>query len=252
VSMFGHLLARYLDYIYQDTVQRRYAAQRACMEHNPAARLLDIGCQAGVNTLLLAQAAGTRHIVGLDYNARTLREAAQKGICALVGDANRPLPFADASFDAVTMTDVLEHLVDPRLAISEARRSLARNPSDPVLNYLLAEALLRKGAGPGDAAFEEARQSLRRSIEAAPQFAKARTALAKTELALGRPGEAISHLEVAVKADPTDQIALSTLVTALQRAGRPEQARALAVRLRTLIAEERDADLRRTRGQPVH
>ena len=137
-------------------------------------------------------------------------------------------------------------------AISEARRSLARNPSDPVLNYLLAEALLRKGAGPGDAAFEEARQSLRRSIEAAPQFAKARTALAKTELALGRPGEAISHLEVAVKADPTDQIALSTLVTALQRAGRPEQARALAVRLRTLIAEERDADLRRTRGQPVH
>ncbi len=124
MSMFGHLLERYLDYIYQDTVRRRYAAQRACMERNPAARLLDIGCQTGVNTLLLAQAADTRHIVGLDYNARTLREAAAKGICVLVGDANHPLPFADASFDAVTMMDVLEHLVDPRLAIGEARRVL--------------------------------------------------------------------------------------------------------------------------------
>lgn len=122
--MFGHLLERYFDHIYQDTVRRRYAAQRACMERNPAARLLDIGCQTGVNTLLLAQAAGTRHVVGLDYNARTLREAALRGICVLVGDANHPLPFADASFDAVTMMDVLEHLVDPRLAIGEARRVL--------------------------------------------------------------------------------------------------------------------------------
>lgn len=137
-------------------------------------------------------------------------------------------------------------------AIGEARRSLDRNPSDPVLNYLLAEALLRKGAAPGEEAFEEARRSLRRSIEAAPQFAKARTALAKTELQLGRPREAIEHLEIAVKADPTDQIALSTLVTALQRAGRPDQARTLAGRLRALMAEEREEDLRRARRRPVH
>lgn len=137
-------------------------------------------------------------------------------------------------------------------AIGEARRSLAGNPSDPVLNYLLAEALLRKGAEPGTEAFEEARRSLDRAIEAAPRFAKARTALAKTELLLGRPDAAIEHLEIAVKADPADQIALSTLVTALQRAGRPQQARAVAGRLRALMAEEREADLRRTGRRPVH
>ncbi len=136
-------------------------------------------------------------------------------------------------------------------AIAQARRSLARNPADPLLNYLLAEALLRKGAEPGTPAFEEARRSLGRSIEGAPEFAKARTALAKTELVLGRPREAIEHLEIAVKADPTDQIALSTLVTALQRAGRPEEARAAAGRLRALLAAEREADLRRSRRRPV-
>lgn len=137
-------------------------------------------------------------------------------------------------------------------ALAEARRSLDRNPFDPVLNYLFAEALLRKGAAPGEEAFEEARRSLRRSIEAAPRFAKARTALAKTELLLGRPQEALAHLEIAVQADPNDQIALSTLVTALQRAGRPEQARGVARRLRALMVEEREADLRRTRYRPVH
>lgn len=42
----------------------------------------------------------------------------------VVGDAHK-LPFADGEFKTVLCTEVLEHLKDPRLAISEMRRVLA-------------------------------------------------------------------------------------------------------------------------------
>ena len=94
------------------------------MERDPLARLLDIGCQTGINTLRLAGAAGARQVVGLEYNLRTVREAAKQGIWPLLGDANRGLPLADASVDVVTAMDVLEHLTDPRMLVREAHRVL--------------------------------------------------------------------------------------------------------------------------------
>lgn len=118
------LLTRYLDYIYQDTVRLRYAAQRACMEGNPEARLLDIGCQTGVNTLRLARVAGASRVVGMEYNLRTLREASRQGIWPVLADANRPLPLESGSVDVITAMDVLEHLTDPRMLIGEAHRVL--------------------------------------------------------------------------------------------------------------------------------
>lgn len=120
----NRFLARYLDHIYQDTVRRRYEAQQSCMEHNPDALLLDIGCQTGINTKRLARAVGTQQMLGLEYNARTLHLAAQHGIQAIIGDANRPIPLPDESVHVVTAMDVIEHLVDPRMLVQEAHRVL--------------------------------------------------------------------------------------------------------------------------------
>ena len=117
-------LVRYLDYIYRDTVQRRYAAQQACVERDPSAILLDVGCQAGINTLRLARQIGTQQIVGLDYNAGALLQAREREIRAIVGDANRPLPLPDESVHVVAAMDVIEHQVDPRMLVREAYRVL--------------------------------------------------------------------------------------------------------------------------------
>ena len=52
--------------------------------------------------------------------------APQAHLPALVlGDITKGTPFADREFDAVIMGEVLEHLVDDKLALLEARRILA-------------------------------------------------------------------------------------------------------------------------------
>ena len=81
-------------------------------------RVLDVGCGDG----WLAQALPEDvEYLGFDYPV-TLAKG-YRGRAAVLGSADR-LPFADASFDTVAMLDVLEHLAQPAMAVSEARRVL--------------------------------------------------------------------------------------------------------------------------------
>ena len=79
------------------------------------------GGQGGLTALLYPRA----HITNLDFNPDFARAAVNRTplMRFLGGDATR-LPFADSSFDAVTMFDVLEHIPDHALAAAEARRVL--------------------------------------------------------------------------------------------------------------------------------
>jgi len=115
---------RYLAWIYDDTVNQRYRAQIECLEPDPDAILLDIGCQTGRNTELLRARLGTSHAYGIDYNHRTLGDAAGHGFGVCVANADRPLPFTDNSFSVVTAMDILEHLTDPRMLVQEIFRVL--------------------------------------------------------------------------------------------------------------------------------
>jgi len=117
-------LITYLDYIYQDTVVRRYQAQQLCLEYDPQAMYMDIGCQTGINTHRLAHALGTSHVVGADYNFRTLKMYLDAGVMRLRLDANSPLPFKAESFTVISAIDVIEHLVDPHQFVREAYRLL--------------------------------------------------------------------------------------------------------------------------------
>ena len=84
-------------------------------------RVLDIGCRSG---------ALTRHfldgneVVGLDVDRAGLAKAEALGIEPVVADVGEPLPFADASFDAVVAGELLEHLPFPEALVAEARRVL--------------------------------------------------------------------------------------------------------------------------------
>ncbi len=89
----------------------------------PGARLLDVGCGGGLLANPLA-AAGWR-VKGLDLSLPSLEAARSRssGATFARGDA-LALDEDDASYDAVLLMDVLEHLEDPARAVAKAARVL--------------------------------------------------------------------------------------------------------------------------------
>ncbi len=92
---------------------------RDITRHFPAdAKLLDLGC---------GSAWLGRHFAnytGLDASAEAVAAAAEHGIAVIQGSVVDPLPFADATFDAVVAKDLLEHVPDPAQVVREIRRVL--------------------------------------------------------------------------------------------------------------------------------
>lgn len=90
--------------------------------------VLDVGCGDGTLTLALAR-AGAASVAGCDIDPRMITHAAaraarqQDAIHYTVADAAR-LPFADRSFDLVTVVTVLAFVPDAEGAVREMARVL--------------------------------------------------------------------------------------------------------------------------------
>jgi 2-polyprenyl-3-methyl-5-hydroxy-6-metoxy-1,4-benzoquinol methylase len=88
--------------------------------------LLDVACGAGGPALRIAAITGCS-VVGIDVHKQAVRTAsslaAQRGLAERVEfratDAIGPLPFSDASFDAITCIDAINHFPDRPHVIAE-------------------------------------------------------------------------------------------------------------------------------------
>jgi len=95
---------------------------------HPPLQLLDLGCGTGANLPFLCEYLGAdSRVTALDYSPLALNFARtatrELPVSLLRGDALK-LPFPDASFDIVSMLDVLEHLRDDSMAAQEIHRVL--------------------------------------------------------------------------------------------------------------------------------
>lgn len=96
------------------------------LEANPKAKLLDLGCNDGKWTIKLAQKAKTNNIYGLDIVNPRLKQAGKLGIETKQADLNQKLPYQSNSFDIVHANQVIEHLNNTDLFISEIYRILKK------------------------------------------------------------------------------------------------------------------------------
>lgn len=94
----------------------------------PASRVLDVATGTGFVALLLAELG--HQVTGVDASEAMLAHARAKAAdgrvaVTFVGGVTEKLPFADASFDAVTARHFIWTVLEPRRAFAEWRRVLA-------------------------------------------------------------------------------------------------------------------------------
>jgi SAM-dependent methyltransferase len=84
--------------------------------------VVELGCRFGA---LIEHFAEGNRVVGLDVDRRALEICRERlGVATHVANLNEPLPLANASFDVVVLSEVLEHLPYPQITLREIVRVL--------------------------------------------------------------------------------------------------------------------------------
>jgi ubiquinone/menaquinone biosynthesis C-methylase UbiE len=124
------------------------------------ASLLDVGCGEGVLTEQWAERIAPGRVVGIDLDDEKLRAEwagrRRPNLTFTAMEVER-LQFADAEFELVAATEVLEHVTDPERALAEMTRVAGRHllvsvPHEPLwraLNMARGAYLRQLGNTPG-------------------------------------------------------------------------------------------------------
>jgi SAM-dependent methyltransferase len=107
---------------YDATKAAFYHKRLEVLGHGSESAGLDVGCRGGVMIELI----DVIHWIGVDIDRNALSVARDSGIPCMEMDFTVDIGFRDESFDAVTMTEVLEHLPYPSINVREVHRILKK------------------------------------------------------------------------------------------------------------------------------
>jgi SAM-dependent methyltransferase len=108
-------------YVWREGQSRRFKMILDAAGERISGRVLENGCGVGMYVERLAGHGG--QVVGLEYDLERAAEANCRSR-DIIGAAGEHLPFADETFDLILSHEVLEHVHDDRLAVSEMVRIL--------------------------------------------------------------------------------------------------------------------------------
>ncbi len=103
----------------------RFDAVFGALNPGPGEKILEIGCGSGFYTKAIARV--TTHLTASEYAEKYLEAAREYNtlpIDAYVHCSATELPFDDATFDKVLVTEVIEHIPDWQKALDEITRVL--------------------------------------------------------------------------------------------------------------------------------
>jgi demethylmenaquinone methyltransferase/2-methoxy-6-polyprenyl-1,4-benzoquinol methylase len=135
-DLANHLLSGGLDFFW------RQRAARIVRGWNPG-RILDLATGSGDVALTLRRHCPQAHIVGADFCVPMLREAVRKGFRPVVAADGLALPFAPATFDAVTVAFGLRNMASWPGALGEMRRVLRPGGHVLILDFSVPPPPLR-------------------------------------------------------------------------------------------------------------
>ena len=139
------------------------------LDISPRMKALDIGCGTGNNTLLFARSSGLS-VTGLDLSYGMLCQAASKlQETPLVLAPADQMPFTDAAFDFVYMTEVVHHLPDSAAAVNEMWRVLKTHGQACIVtqSHRQIEGRMTSRFFPSTVAIDQARYPSIPSLESA-------------------------------------------------------------------------------------
>ncbi len=95
-----------------------YQTLESLLEYNPTAKLLDLACSEGKRTARWVGKVGTQDVTGVDIKDWNVPFKFVKA------NLDEGLPFEDGTFDVVVAQDIIEHVCNTDLFVSEIYRVL--------------------------------------------------------------------------------------------------------------------------------
>ena len=135
-DLANHLLSGGIDFWW------RHRASEIVKSWRPA-RVLDLATGSGDLALAIARKLPTADVTGADFSSEMLAIARRKGVAKTVVADALQLPFANGSFDCVTVAFGLRNMADWGAALREMSRVLAADGSLLVLDFSMPRGALK-------------------------------------------------------------------------------------------------------------
>tara|TARA_B100000989_G_scaffold289453_1_gene261344 strand:+ start:427 stop:1158 length:732 start_codon:yes stop_codon:yes gene_type:complete len=107
-------------------VRRFFFSREIIKLINKNQTILDIGSSSGSNLRMLEE-MGYQNYTGLDPSIEAIKQCKKKGFTKIVRGNACNLPFKSSSIDFIIASDVIEHIENDKLALSEIHRVLKKN-----------------------------------------------------------------------------------------------------------------------------
>lgn len=96
------------------------------LEKDLRAKVLDVGCGDGKETIMFKERVGCSTIFGVDGQKGRVLAAKSRGVHAMRADIAKTWPFDNGTFDVVVTNQVIEHMLDIDHFIKETYRVLKK------------------------------------------------------------------------------------------------------------------------------
>ena len=230
-SSAGNLNAAFLDLkraVEMDTqIERNYLDMALlCLDHNQEQRAVDV---LTVGILHLPQDAVLYAVRGIAYAELSRYDDAEKDF----GQARELDP--KGAFSELAHSVLYAERNQPEQLEQSLRQQVHKTPDDPVMNTLLAEMLIRRGALPSTPEFSEAKAAVAQALKRNPQYVEALILQAKIDSDENDLAGALDALERAAKVEPDNHAVLNQELLILRKLGRKQDSARVAQQLKNLV-----------------